>query len=294
MTTSTSPIGLLRRRRVRLTYFRRLTPLQIVALAFLVLLALFAILDPVLPIHSGQQNLNLALLPPFSVGPSRWYLWLGADEFGRPLLGQLLEGARVSLAVGVISALVAMIVGTTIGVIAGVWRGWFEEVSMRVVDMFMGVPTMLIAIVFLFALGPSPVVLVITLASFRWMVFARVSRALTLTIREQQYYESVLSLGATRWRMVIKHVLPNISSRLLSLWTLEVATVILSEAALSYLGIGVQPPPTSWGLMLASAQGYLATSPLYMVLPGLLISLTTISISFLVGRERGALDDRAV
>lgn len=256
-----------------------------VAAAFLILISVLALLSPILPWDPTTQNLSLRLAPPFSFGEG-WQYILGGDQLGRSVAARLIAGARVTLLIGISTALLAMIIGVALGVAAGVLRGWFEAVVLRIIDVWMSLPLLVIALVVLYATGPGTWKVVLILALLRWVTFARVSRALTLSIRERQFFDAARATGCSTPRIIFRHVVPNLRWDILVIATLEVAHAMLSEAALSFLGLGVQPPDSSWGTMLASARPYLGTSPWLIFLPGLAILATTLSINLLVNGIR--------
>lgn len=256
------------------------------ATAYLSVLLGLAVLAPLLPLDPDRQDLRRRLAGPLAGGLENWQFVLGGDALGRSVLARLVYGAQVSLLVGLCSAALALLVGGLLGVAAGVWRGRFEDLAMRFVDMWMSIPTLLVALVVLFVLGPGVWNLILVLALLRWMVFARVARALTLSVRQNQFYEAAQSVGCSRTRIVFRHVLPSIKWDLLSLWTLEVALAMLNEAGLSFLGLGIRPPQSSWGSMLSEARPYMSGSPWLIILPGLLIMLTTLCINLVVNARR--------
>lgn len=256
------------------------------AAGYLTVLAVLVVTAPLLPLDPDRQDLRQRLATPLSGGLDQWQFVLGGDALGPSVLGRLIYGAQVSLLVGLCSAALALLVGGLIGIAAGVWRGRFEDVAMRLVDMWMGIPTLLVALVVLFVLGPGVWNLILVLALLRWMVFARVARALTLSVRQNQFYEAAQSIGCSKGRIVFRHVVPSIKWDLLSLWTLEVALAMLNEAGLSFLGLGIRPPQSSWGSMLSEARPYMSGSPWLIVLPGLLIMVTTLCINLVVNQRR--------
>jgi peptide/nickel transport system permease protein len=260
--------------------------LSIAGGAFLVLLILSCLIQGLFHPVGTTQDLNQRLIAPFSGVSAGWSYVLGGDQLGRPVLGILLQGARVSLAVGFGSALLAMVVGIPLGLLAGSRRGVVDAVIMRVGDFWMSLPVLLVALVVLFALGGGVVNLILVLGGLRWVVFARVTRALTMSARQSLYVSVAQSIGCSPTRVMVQHVLRNIGWDLLSLGTLETARAMLAEASLSFLGLGVQPPNVSWGTMLAASQPYLASAPWFTFLPGFAILLTTLSLSLIMSFVR--------
>ncbi|HEY0118675.1 MAG TPA: ABC transporter permease [Cellulomonas sp.] len=258
-----------------------LGPTGWVCAAYLVLISLLALLSPLLPFKPAAQDLSLRLLPPFSTQHGFAYV-LGGDELGRSVLARVIDGGRVSLVVGLATAVIALVIGVLFGVTAAIAGGVWEWFVLRLIDVWMSLPTLLIALVVLYALGSGVTKVVMVLAILRWVVFARVARALTLSIKERQYFDAARAIGCSVPRLIWQHVIPNLRWDILTVGTLEVARAMLTEAALSFLGLGVQPPASSWGLQLSNARSYLSTNPWLMVAPGLAILLTTLSINLIV------------
>ena len=251
---------------------------------YLVILVAAAALLPMLPLDPTAQNLALRLASP-SLEHGFGYV-LGADALGRSELSRLLDGARLSLLVGVCSAALAMVIGTALGITAGVLRGTYETIVMRITDLWMGLPVLLVALTALYVLGGGALNLILVLGLMRWVVFARVARALTLSIREAQFYECAVAIGCSTRRIMFVHVLRNIIWSILSLASLETVRSMLSEASLSFLGLGIQAPQSSWGTMLSDGQTYMDSAPWLVWFPGLIILLTTLSINLVIGAVR--------
>ena len=234
------------------------------------------------PFDPYTTNVSMRNSPPLTPGPDGVLpLLLGADPLGRDLLVRLLQGARVSLGVGLLSVLVSGTFGFVMGLLAGYFRGWIDDIIMRLVDLQMSVPSLLIALLVLYVLGPSLVNVVLVLAITRWMVYARVTRGMMLSLRGELFVEAAKSLGATHMRTIFRHMVPNLLAPILVLATLEMAVMLLTEASLSFLGLGVQPPDSSWGLMLAQGREYLTSAWWLVTFPGLAILLTTLSVNLI-------------
>lgn len=267
--------------------------LAMAALVFLVVLALAAVFAPIVtPFSPNDQSLSLRnspLLTPAEDGGFIPHL-LGTDQLGRDLLTRLIYGARVSVAVGVASVFFSGVVGVLLGLVAGYYRGFMDDLIMRLVDLQMGFPSLLLALVVLYALGASILNVIFVLAVTRWMVYARITRSLVFQHREEMYVEAAQSLGCSDRRVLFKHILPNLLSPILVLATLEVATMILTEASLSFLGLGIQPPDSSWGLMLAQGREYVRTAWWLIMFPGLFILLTTLSLNLVATWARTVTD----
>jgi peptide/nickel transport system permease protein len=258
-------------------------PVVVAAAAVLLLVVLAAVFADAL-VSAGllpsprTQNLAFAHAAPGSSYQGVLHL-LGTDQLGRDLLSRLVYAARVSLAIGAVTVVVAGWVGVVLGLLAGFYRGTVDEVIMRVVDIQMGFPSLLLALIVLYAAGPSFINLVLVLALTRWVVVARVTRAMTLSLRQEQFIEAARVSGATHTRMMRVHILPNVMTQVVVLATLEFARAMLSEASLSFLGVGIQPPDTSWGLMLAEGRQYLTTAWWLVAFPGLAVMLTAMSVN---------------
>ncbi len=256
----------------------------------LVLFVVVATCAPLLaPYDPNVQNLVGRLKPPGTVSRSFHY-WLGSDELGRDLLSRIIYGTRVSLLVAVLSVLLSGAVGTALGLIAGYRRGWIETVVMRVADVFLSIPAVLLAIITVAVLGPSLVNVVLVLALTRWPRYARVAHAQTLATAGMAYVENAVLSGAGNARILFRHVLPNIAGTLIVVATLEFGLMVLFEAGLSFLGLGVQPPTASWGSMLSTGRNYVATAWWVATLPGLCLFVLVLTVNLTGDAVRDRLD----
>ncbi|MGE3270313.1 MAG: ABC transporter permease [Chloroflexota bacterium] len=256
----------------------------LLALCFILLVTGSAIFAPYVAPHDPiAQSIRTRNKPPMTPAIQAGgvpYL-LGTDALGRDNLSRLIYGARISLTVGLLTALISGTLGVTLGLVAGFYRGRVDDLIMRLVDLQMSLPGLLIALFVLFALGPSFVNLILVMVVTRWMVYARITRAMMLSLRERPFVEAARTLGCSDMRLVLVHMLPNLFSPIIVLATLEVATMMLSLAALDFLGLGIQPPDSSWGLMLAQGREYITSAWWLVTFPGLAILLTALSFNVL-------------
>jgi peptide/nickel transport system permease protein len=219
---------------------------------------------------------------------------LGTDGSGRDVFARLLHAGRVSLLVGVFSALLAVGIGTVLGAIAGILGGWVDSLIMRAADVFLSFPVLVVMIVIAGILGPSVTTMVVAIGVFTWPTAGRVVRGVTLSLREREFVQAAQAFGArTRW-LIVHHVLPAVLGQVVVVATLAVATGILLEASLSFLGLGVQPPRPSWGNMLTDAQRLTVISqmPWLWLPPGIAVAITVLSVNFVGDGLRDALDPR--
>ena len=223
--------------------------------------------------------------------PSRQHL-LGLDDLGRDVLSRIVYGARVSLRVGFSVVLLASIVGITLGAIAGYFGGKLDTLIMRLSDILLAFPGILLAIALVAVLGPSLNNVILALATIGWVGYARLVRGQVLKVREMEFVTAARALGARSFRVIVRHVLPNVINPVIVMATLGLAGAILSEAALSFLGLGVQPPTPSWGAMLTSGRRYLGLANHLAIFPGAAIMLAVMGLNFLGDGLIDALDPK--
>ncbi|WP_136056942.1 ABC transporter permease [Microbacterium sp. K24] len=237
------------------------------------------------PYPQGQQDLLTGPTPPSGAH------WLGTDELGRDYLSEILFSGQISLAIGLAVALLATVVGTALGAISGYVGGWIGELIMRITDLFLIVPAIALLAVILQGLGPSPTTIVLALTALGWTYIARVVRSQVLSLREKDFIDAARGIGASGLRIVVSHLLPNLAGVIVVAMSLAVASSIIAESTLSFLGFGVQPPQTSWGSMLSQAAGYVGTPQVYLLyFPGLFILVTVLCVNFIGDGLRDALD----
>lgn len=267
-------------------------PSVIVILSALVLLAvvIVALVGNVFTSHAvtGQDLLNRLKPPAFLGGPEQYPL--GTDRIGRDMVARLVAGLQMSLSVALAGTLIGAVFGTVIGFIAAHFRGWVEEVLMMFVDFQASLPFILIALTLLAFFGNSMTLFIILMGLFGWETYARLARGVVLSATSQPYARAVVALGAHPLQLYVKHILPNVASALIVQITLTFPQIILLETALSFLGLGIQPPNTSLGQILGDGRDYLSTAWWISVWPGVLIFVITLSMSSLGDALRDRLD----
>jgi peptide/nickel transport system permease protein len=274
-----------RRRLLRRRFLRR--PLAIVGLVVAVVFVVAAIAAPVVAPHSPSDTDFNALLSP----PSSGHL-LGTDELGRDLLSRIIWGARASIQAGVFATLLAMVIAVPIGVAAGYFRGWLDPVVARVTDVLLAFPFLIVAVGLAAILGPSLTNATIALGVGAAPGLIRIARGEALSLREEDYVRAAVANGATDAAIIVRHVLPNMLNTLIVQATVTIPAAIIGEAVLSFLGLGVQPPTPSWGVMLSDAQSYVSQAPRLALYPGLAIFLCSLSFNLLGDGLRDVLDPR--
>jgi peptide/nickel transport system permease protein len=261
-----------------------------IAAVFLLIVLVLAVIGPDwLGDLANKQNLRGRNLAPFD-WQREWTYWLGADALGRPLLARIIVAAQNTLMVAAGAVALSAITGTFLGLIAGFSGPRVSQVIMRLADVIMSFPSLLIAVIVLYLLGSSILNLVVVLAITRIPVYLRTTRAEVLEIRERMFVQAARVMGASSRRILFRHILPVVLPTLTTLATLDFAYVMLAESALSFLGIGIQPPEITWGLMISQGRQYLTNAWWLSFWPGLAIILTTLSLNLLSNWMRIALD----
>jgi peptide/nickel transport system permease protein len=266
----------------------------IFAVIFLLAASIAAAFGPLFaPLDPNRQNLVLRLAEPMAAGPDGSVFLLGSDALGRDVFSRLLSGARVSLLVGIAAIAVGGTIGIVAGLLSGYFGGWVDDLIMRVGDIQLAFPFILLAIMFLVVLGAGVWNLVLVLGVGQWVTYARIVRADTLSLREKEFIEAARALGDSTLSIIFRTILPNILAPLTVIASFNVASVILSEAALSFLGLGVPPSVPTWGSMLAESRDTLIANKWWLaVFPGVAIMLTVLSFNILGDWFRDFLDPR--
>lgn len=257
-----------------------------VGLVLLVLLMLLAALGPLLVGSPSTQDLAARLAP-----PSAAHL-LGTDQLGRDVLTRVLSGARISLGIGVSVMLASLLVGSAAGLVAGLLGGWWDEVIMRVTDIFLAFPGLILAMAISAALGPSLTNVMIAVAVVSWPTYARLIRAQVLALREREFVEAARALGSSQGRVAFRHLLPNSLAPLLVQGSFDVGSAILTAAGLGFIGFGAQPPTPEWGAMVSETRNYIAQAPWASSAPALAILVTVLAFNLLGDGLRDVFDPR--
>jgi peptide/nickel transport system permease protein len=275
-----------RRRRLLLRRFLR-RPLAVAGLTVALVFVLAALFAPwVAPYSASATDFQNVLAKPSSAH------WLGTDELGRDVLSRIIWGARASIQAGVLATLLAMVVAVPIGLAAGYYRGWLDPVISRLTDVVLAFPFLILAVGLAAILGPSLLNATLALGIAVMPQFLRVARGETLALREEDYVRAAVANGASDPAIIGRHIVPNMTGTLLVQATVTIPAAIIGEATLSFLGLGVQPPTPSWGVMLADAQSYLTQAPRLAVYPGLAIFLCSLSFNLFGDGLRDALDPK--
>jgi oligopeptide transport system permease protein len=253
----------------------------------LVVMVVLVLLTPwIAPYGYEAQNLDLGATPPSTAH------WLGTDIFGRDLLTQILYGGRISLAVGFIATAVALVIGVTWGAVAGYVGGRVDSMMMRFVDILYALPFMIFIILLMVVFGRNILLLFLAIGAVEWLTMARIMRTQVQSLRQQEFVEAAVSLGLAPAAIIFRHIIPNAIGPIIVYTTLTIPSVMLLEAFLSFLGLGIQPPQTSWGLLISYGAETMEEYPWLLIFPGAALTITLFSLNFLGDGLRDALDVR--
>ena len=295
MRTVSSAPSYYRRKELRRAFQSMVTSRwALVGMLILAIVTFVAIFGPWLaPFDPNRQNIMMRLLEPGQAGAGDLTYWLGSDQLGRDVFSRLLYGARVSLLVGVAAIAVGGTIGTIAGLVSGYYGGWIDDVIMRIGDIQLAFPFILLAIMFLVVLGPGLINIILVLGIGQWITYARIVRAQTMSLREKEYVEAARAMGDSTFSILFRTILPNIIAPLTVIASFNVAGVILSEAALSFLGLGVPPSVPTWGAMLAESRDHLLSNRWWLaIFPGIAIVLTVLAFNIIGDWLRDFLDPR--
>ncbi|MEM8492474.1 MAG: ABC transporter permease [Pseudomonadota bacterium] len=261
--------------------------LAVFGLGVLTTMIVVALLTPwIAPYAYDAQNLDLGATPPSAAH------WLGTDIFGRDMLTQIMYGGRVSLAVGFIATSVALTIGVTWGAIAGYVGGRVDAIMMRLVDILYALPFMIFIVLLMVVFGRNVILLFLAIGAVEWLTMARIMRGQVQSLRQQEFVEAAISIGLPPATIIRRHLVPNALGPIIVYTTLTIPSVMLLEAFLSFLGLGIQPPQTSWGLLISYGAETMEEYPWLLIYPGLALTLTLFSLNFLGDGLRDALDVR--
>ena len=261
--------------------------LAMFGLYFIIFLVAAAILTPwIAPYNYETQNLELGASPP-SIAH-----WLGTDVHGRDLLTRMLYGSRISLLVGFAATMVSLVIGVLWGTIAGYCGGKIDTFMMRCVDILYALPFMIFIILLMVVFGRSLLLLFLAIGLVEWLTMARIVRAQVLTVRQQEFISAAIVMGLSHWQIIRRHIIPNILGPIIVYITLTIPSVMLLEAFLSFLGLGIQPPQSSWGVLIARGVETMEEYPWLLIFPGIILSLTLFALNFLGDGLRDALDPK--
>ena len=256
--------------------------------AVLLFLCVISLLTPwIAPYSYETQDLMLGATPPSAAH------WLGTDIFGRDMLTRIMYGGRVSLMVGFIATAVALVIGILWGSIAGFVGGRVDAVMMRIVDIMYALPFMIFIVLLMVVFGRNILLLFVAIGAVEWLTMARIVRSQVMALRKQEFVEAAYSMGLSRWAIIRRHIIPNTLGPVIVYTTLTIPSVMLLEAFLSFLGLGIQPPQSSWGLLINYGVETMEEYPWLLIFPGITLSLTLFALNFLGDGLRDALDPRA-
>ncbi|MFC2046270.1 ABC transporter permease, partial [Chloroflexota bacterium] len=270
----------------------RRSPVGLMGLGLIAVVLFFAVFGPVVsPFDPREHNLRARFKPPGFTSEEGTHL-LGTDQLGRDILSRVIAGCRVSVVIGLTAVFIAGTIGVMYGLAAGFIGGRTDTVLSRVADAFLGIPYIVLVVAVSGVIGAGLGTLILILGFTGWVTYARVTRGEVLVVRELDYVTAAQVIGQSRFRMMVKHILPNVLTSAIILAALQVGTTILAESSLSFLGLGVQPPTVTWGLMLADGRQYLGSAWWMATFPGIAITLTVLGVVFFGDWLRDVLDPR--
>ena len=262
--------------------------LALFGFSVLIVLCVVSLLTPwIAPYSYEEQDLMLGATPPSATH------WLGTDIFGRDMLTRIMYGGRVSLMVGFIATAVALVIGILWGAIAGFVGGRVDAIMMRIVDIMYALPFMIFIVLLMVVFGRNILLLFIAIGAVEWLTMARIVRSQVMALRKQEFIEAAYSMGLSQWTIIRRHIIPNTLGPVIVYTTLTIPSVMLLEAFLSFLGLGIQPPQSSWGLLINYGVETMEEYPWLLIFPGITLSLTLFALNFLGDGLRDALDPRA-
>lgn len=266
----------------------RRNKLALISLFMLVAIGVICLITPwIAPYGYEEQNLALGAVPPSAEH------WFGTDNLGRDLLTRVMYGGRVSLAVGLIATAVALTIGVTWGAIAGYTGGRVDDIMMRIVDIIYALPFMIFIVLLMVVFGRSLLLLFLAIGAVEWLTMARIVRGQVQTLRQLEFVEAAISIGLSKATIIRRHIIPNALGPVIVYTTLTIPNVMLLEAFLSFLGLGIQPPESSWGVLIANGVESMEEYPWLLIFPGIALSIVLFSLNFLGDGLRDALDVRA-
>ena len=245
----------------------------------IVLVALFAPL--IMPFDPFETNLKSRLVPPVWVPAGDWTHLLGTDHLGRDYLSRIIYGARISVTIGLGAASIGCLIGVSLGVCAGYFGGRTDQLISYILTCQLALPALLLAMALVFLIGPSVFVVICVIGALHWTYYLVVTRAATMKLRELEFIKAAKALGSSQFQIILHEILPNLMTQIIVIFTLEVGMAILAEASLSFLGVGIQPPTPSWGLMIAEGKNAIFYQPWLVIIPGAALFVLVIGINLL-------------
>jgi len=268
------------------------SPVGIMGFIIMSVVLFFAIFGPSVSPHDPRQhNLQARFKSPGFTSDKGTYI-LGTDQLGRDIVSRMIAGSRVSVIVGSVSVVIAGTIGVAYGLIAGFAGGWMDAVLMRIADALLAIPFIVLVVAVSGVVGPGLITLILILGFTGWVTYARVTRGEVLVVRELEYVTAARLIGQTSFKIIFKHILPNVMTSAIVLAALQMGVTILAESSLSFLGLGVQPPTVTWGLMLADGRQYLGSAWWMATFPGIAITMMVLGVVFLGDWLRDMLDPR--